>query len=186
MKEIKKTLVFALFFLAVIWAVTILDQTFSLGLGQYGILPREFTIKSLVGIFVSPFVHGNFAHLIANSIPLFVLLIILRLSYKRLAVKVVVLSILFGGISVWAFARGGSHIGASGLIFSIVGFLIAGVLFRIKQWQSVLVGLLVGVLYGGALWGIFPSDAGISWEGHLFGLISGILLAYFMRKQAIK
>jgi len=89
----------------------------------------------------------------------------------------------FGGCLVWLFAREATvHIGASGLIFGLVGFLIFNVFFR-KDWRSLFVAIPIGFLYWTVIFGIFPSDPNISWEGHLFGLLTGVWLSYILRKS---
>lgn len=180
MKNLKSGLAFGLLCLALIWGVVIVGSLFTIT--QYGIAPRELSVRGIVGIFLSPLIHGNLGHIIANSLPLFVLAATLMASYQKLAIRVIFLSILIGGGLVWLFGRGGSvHIGASGLIFSLIGFLVFNIFFR-KDWKSLLIAIIIGFFYGGYILGIFPSDSNISWEGHLFGFLTGIWLAYRYRK----
>jgi membrane associated rhomboid family serine protease len=181
MKNLKESLSFAFYCLVVLWIIMIINWSLSFYLNQFGIIPRMLAVRSFVGIFLSPLIHANFSHLISNSLPLFFLLTALMLSYRKFASKVIVLSIFGGGILVWLFARGeASHIGASGLIFALIGFLLSNVLFR-RDFRSFLVAVVVGFLYGGAIWGILPSDPNVSWEAHLFGFLTGIYLAFKTR-----
>ncbi len=182
MKNLKSGLAFGLLCLALIWGVMIVGILFPIT--QYGIVPREVSVRGIVGIFISPLIHGNFGHIIANSLPLFVLAATLMASYQKLAIRVIFLSILIGGGLIWLFGRGGSvHIGASGLIFSLIGFLVFNVFFR-RDWRSLFVAVIVGFFYWTAIFGIFPgSDPNISWEGHLFGFLTGIWLVYRYRKS---
>lgn len=177
----KKGLLSATFALVAVWVVMIASTLFP-SITQWGIVPRELSISSFLGIILSPFIHGSFSHIIANSIPLFVLIVVLTATYRRLAVRVILWSVILGGSLVWSFARGGTVIGASGLIFALMGFLISNVIFR-KDIKSFAIALLIFIIYGGCLMGIFPNDSHISWEGHLFGLISGVYLAYAYRKE---
>lgn len=185
MKNIKGSLSFSIYCLAVLWLVMIINQILGLSLNQYGIVPRHISVVNFMGILFAPFIHANFQHLISNSIPLLVLLTALMFYYPKLAKKTIVLSILFGGILLWLFGREASHIGASGLIFSLIGFLIFNVFFR-RDWKSLLVSLIVFFFYGGTILGIFPGSPHISWEGHLFGFLVGITLAFVFRKQDAK
>ena len=183
MKNLKESLFFAFCSLVLLWIVMIINQFMGLSLNQFGILPRVISVRSFAGIFLSPFIHSNFSHLISNSLPLFFLLAALILSYRKLAGKVIMLSIFGGGLLVWLFAgHGTSHIGASGLIFALIGFLLFNVLFR-RDFRSFVVAIVVGFLYGGAIWGVLPSDPHISWQAHLFGFITGIFLAYSFRNE---
>ncbi len=177
---IKKGLLFGLCCVAVIWIVMGIRMIIP-ELTQYGIVPREISIRSFLGILLAPFIHQDAQHIMSNTIPLFVLITTLVILYKRVAFRVILFSILLGGSLVWIFGREASHIGASGLIFSLLGFLMANVFFR-KDWKSLLIAICVFFVYGGTLFRIFPNNPTVSWEGHLFGFISGIFLAYVFRK----
>lgn len=182
MQNVKKGLLRGTYALALIWIIMLISLIVP-GIIQFGIVSREVSVRSFLGIFFSPFLHANMGHILANSLPLFVLITTLVTMYPRLAIKVIVLSILCGGTLVWIFGRGQVIcIGASGLIFSLIGFLIFNMIFR-KDWKSFLIGIFIGLMYGTCLLGIFPSDPHISWEGHLFGFISGVLLAFLFRKE---
>ena len=104
--------------------------------------------------------------------------------YKNVAPKIVILSILGGGILVWIFARSSYHVGASGLIYSLAAFLIANGFFR-KNFKSIVIAVAIVIFYGGLFWGIFPTKVRISWEGHLFGAIAGIILAYIFKNEEL-
>ena len=121
----------------------------------------------------APLLHANFAHLIANTAPLFVLgwLVILRRKVDFFVVTAAVT--LIGGLGVWLFARPGTlHLGASGVVFGYLGYLLVRA-WRERSLVAIAVALVAGILYGGALWGVLPTERGISWEGHLFGLLGG-------------
>lgn len=160
-------------FVGAIWAVYLFDLI--LPLEQLGLVPRSFI--GLAGIVTMPFLHGSFAHLISNTLPLIILLGLMVLSRPR-PWSTLILLILISGVALWLFGRPALHIGASGLIYALMGFLIAaGALER--QLVPAAVALFVGVTYGmSILGGILPGQPGVSWEGHLFGLLAGAGLAW--------
>jgi membrane associated rhomboid family serine protease len=168
-------------FIGIIWAV-FLASLFFPSLDSFGIVPRK--LIGLVGIPLSPFLHANFHHLLGNTIPLFLLLTLLAGSKAR-SFEIVIEVILLGGLLLWIFGRNADHIGASGLIFGLIVFLIlSGVLE--KRTIPLIVAAIVGFLYGGTLlWGILPSfGSDVSWDGHLCGAISGGLVAYGLGKES--
>lgn len=171
-----------LYFIVFIWTVFLLNFYFNLGWNQYGIVPR--TVDGMYGIITAPFLHGNFPHIISNSIPLAVLLLLLYLFYEKLIVKVPLLIIFIGGISVWLFGRTSSHIGASGLIYGLAAFLAAFGLYQQKLW-SIALSLGVIFMYGGLIYGVLPTQSYVSWESHLFGALSGLYLARRFKKTRL-
>jgi membrane associated rhomboid family serine protease len=168
---------------AIMWGVFILNAIIYLDFNQYGILPRE--ISGLKGILFCPFLHGSLAHIISNTLPMLILTTVLFWFYKNVAFRVLIFSALIGGGLVWIFGRSAMHIGASGVVFALVGFLIASGIFR-KKIKALLIAIVIFFLYGGVVWGILPSDPNISWEGHLFGFLTGIGLAYAYRNSGNK
>jgi membrane associated rhomboid family serine protease len=137
----------------------------------------------LVGIALAPLLHGGFGHLIANTIPLITLGWLIMLRETRDLIAVTVLSALVSGLGVWLVGASYSvHIGASGVIFGYFGFLLLRGYFE-RSLIAVLLSIVVAVLYGGMLWGVFPSGRLISWEGHLFGFLGGVLAARFMARR---
>ncbi|MCG8892641.1 rhomboid family intramembrane serine protease [Tenacibaculum finnmarkense] len=150
-------------------------------INQFGIIPR--TSSGLIGIFTAPFLHGGIWHLISNTLPLIILLTVLNFFYPKKTLSVIIFIILVGGMFVWMFARSANHIGASGLIYGLASFLIAnGILER--KFIPILVSIAVAVVYGGLIWGLVPSlKSHISWEGHLFGAVAGILAAFLLKKK---
>ena len=175
-KRITNILIFILF----LWLIKVIDTLLPIDLGQFGIIPR--TIRGLIGIIVAPLIHGNYYHLISNTAPLFVLLLSLFTFYKKQAILVVIGSVLLGGLLVWIFGRTASHIGISGLIYSLAAFRITSGIVK-KDFKSLLISILVIVFYGGLVWGVFPGRFGISWEGHLFGAVAGVLIAFATLKN---
>jgi len=162
-------------FLALLWTVEIVD-TVLLGsaLQHYGLEPRS--VNGLIGIFTMPFLHGSWDHLASNTFPLaiFGTLVLLRGLERFLAVTAVI--IVLSGAAVWLVARGSIHIGASGLIFGYLGYLMS-IGFWERKLGPILLSLAIGFLYGGMLWGVLPGQPGVSWEGHLFGFLAGIFSA---------
>jgi len=180
----KKKFVYSLIipglFVLLIWVVHLLNTTLELDLVWLGIFPRR--AEGLPGILTSPLIHGNWNHLINNSIPILVLGAGIFYFYSDLAGKVLLLTYLFTGIWVWAAGRPAWHIGASGLIYGMASFLFfSGIIRRYVPLMAI--SLLVIFLYGGMVWGIFPLESGISWESHLLGAVAGWILAIYFRKE---
>ncbi|MCB9475239.1 MAG: rhomboid family intramembrane serine protease [Deltaproteobacteria bacterium] len=145
------------------------------GLNALGIRPR--TPLGLIGIPLCPFLHGNLSHLIANTIPFVSLGWLVTVRRPKDFWAVTVLVTIVSGLGIWIFGRAGSvHIGASGVVFGYLGFLLLRGYFE-RSAGAMFLSILVGVLYGGMLWGVLPIRDGVSWEGHLFGFIGGILAA---------
>jgi len=166
--------------IVVIWTVFALDQILDLELFYWGIYPRN--LSGLKGIIFSPFIHGNLKHIIANSIPVLVLTTGLFYFYRDLAFKVLIFSILISNLLVWGMARPSYHIGASGIIYSLAGFLFLSGVIR-KHAGLMALSLIVVFQYGSLVWGIFPLEEKVSWEGHLMGLFVGFILAWVFRKR---
>jgi membrane associated rhomboid family serine protease len=146
-----------------------------------GIRPRE--AEGLIGILFCPFLHGNIFHLLSNSFTLFVLILLSLIFFKKLTLPAIVIIILVGGGGVWAFAGGNTvHIGASGLIFGLIGFMISGGIFR-RELKALLLSGVILFLYGGLLLTLPVRIPGISWTGHLFGFLSGVFAAWLTRSM---
>ena len=174
--QVIKDHVFLLFsLLAVFWVVEIVDLLPFLHLDRYGIHPRS--ASGLSGIVVAPFLHAGFGHLILNSLPFIVLGGAVLLSGVRVFWGVTIFVTVAGGFGVWLFAeKFSNHIGASGLIFGYLGFLLSRAVFE-KSFPSIAIALAILVGYGGLLLGVLPAKIGISWQGHLFGFLAGICAA---------
>jgi membrane associated rhomboid family serine protease len=143
-------------------------------LNVFGILPR--TGWGVVGIFFSPLLHYNEAHLTTNGISLFLLLVIL-FSHKEYVGGVAFASIwLLSGAGTWLIGRRSIHIGASGVIYGVVTYLIASA-WWLRSWRSAILAMLILFLYGGIFYGMLPQPGFISWEAHLSGAIAGIVVA---------
>ena len=148
---------------------------FQTSLDQFGIRPHSFI--GLRGILFAPFLHGGFPHLIANTIPFMILGWLVMVQETSDFWIVTALTMVVGGLGVWVFAAPTSvHIGASILIFGYLGFLLLRGYFQ-RNLPSIAISLLALFLYGGTLVSIFPTQQGISWQGHLFGFLGGVLAA---------
>lgn len=168
-------------FVTLMWVLEIVDVfVFRQGLNVYGILPRE--IIGLRGILFAPFLHGGFTHLISNTIPFLLLGWFVMLQETSEFFIVTPIIMLVSGLGVWLLGAPGLHIGASGVIFGYLGFLLARGFFE-RNFPSILLSLIVGSLYGGLIWGVLPIQPGVSWEGHLFGFLGGVLAARFLAGQ---
>ncbi len=157
---------------AICWVVWLINTTFDGALLKFGIQPR--TLHGLCGILFAPFLHGDLRHLLSNTVPLLILGGTIAIHDRRTFNSITAWNILFGGGLVWLLARSAVHVGASGLIFGYFGFIVARGWFD-RSFISLTIGLVVGVTYASILWGVLPSSPGVSWEGHLFGLIAGVV-----------
>jgi len=175
--ELKSTLIF----IGLIWAVFLLDVVLPVNLLHLGLLPRSLT--GLIGIPAMPFLHGNLGHLISNTVPLFVLLMLLAGSRAR-NWEIVGELVLLGGILLWVFGRPAIHVGASTLIFGLAVFLVVSG-FRERRPLALLIAVLVLFFYGGSiLAGILPRiGSPVSWDGHLAGAVAGGLVGYSLTRQ---
>jgi len=176
-------IIYPVFFVLIMWSVFSFEIQYHVNLSRYGIYPQTF--KGLRGIVFSPFIHGSIQHIYQNTVPLFVLSMALFYFYKPIAWKVIVFGILISGFFTWCIGRPSYHIGASGLIYVLVSFIFFKGVFT-KYYRLVALSLLVIFLYGSMIWYTLPIDEGISWEGHLSGLVTGFLFALFFKKKIAK
>lgn len=158
--------------------VVYLLTAFGMGwLNQYGLLPRS--VRGLLGIFTMPFLHAGLGHLLANLSGLVVLLGFLLLFHSSRAIEVLLEVTFLGGVFLWLVGRSSVHVGASLMVYGLAGFLIAAGISQ-RRIPEVLAAAGVVFLYGGSLvWGLLPIRSGVSWEGHLVGLIAGWLVGYY-------
>lgn len=164
----------------VMWATEIVDIPLDGRLDEFGIRPRQ--LNGLDGIVFAPFLHGGFGHLIANTLPFLVLGAVIALGSVRRFAKVTVIVALISGLGVWLTGPENTiHIGASGLVFGYLLYLMSRGFFA-RKISYLLGGLLVTMIYGGILWGLLPTP-GISWQGHLFGAIGGVAAAWILHAQ---
>jgi membrane associated rhomboid family serine protease len=167
-------------FVAFIGGVHLFQFVFEMKLTHFGVFPRS--ANGLIGIIASPLLHGDFKHLFNNSIPLLILGTSLFYFYKEIALKVTLWIYVMVGVWTWVYAREAYHIGASGLLYGLFSFLLVSGFIR-RNNQLIALSFAVIFLYGSLVWGIFPIDVTISFEGHLWGFVAGIVLAIYYRKQ---
>ena len=177
--EIKRLLRPALIFIALLWVIEVIDRLFFGGSLDYlGIRPRQ--LIGLRGILFAPFLHGGFNHLLANSGPLLVLGLLVLLRHKRSFLLISILIILISGLGTWLIGPSQSvHIGASGLIFGYFAFIVVNSWYE-RSFPAVVLAALVILHYGSIIWGVLPAGGNVSWQGHMFGLIGGVVAAYYV------
>jgi membrane associated rhomboid family serine protease len=184
MSEEKKrfiySLVFPAFFLLLLWAVKFFEISMEVSFVEGGVFPRRWS--GLQGILFSPLIHGGWKHLLDNSMPVFLLSLALFYFYRDIAYKIWGLIYLLGGVLLWGVGREAYHIGASGLIYGLAAFLfLSGLIRRVRSLTAI--SLLVVFWYGSMVWGLLPFDFEVSFEAHITGAISGLILALFYRDQ---
>lgn len=183
-KKFLGSLVIPLIIVTMMWVVKTIEWSFGIYLGRFGITPH--TARGLIGIFTLPFLHGNWEHLLSNTIPIIVLGTALYYCYPSLANRVMLITYLGSGLLTWCIGDPSTtHIGASALVYGLNLFLITSGFIRGNR-MLIVISLIMVFLYGSFIWGMIPSLAipqNISWEGHLSGALIGILLAIFLRKE---
>lgn len=190
MKPTRKsdTLTLLLGWSAVAWSIFLIDSVFCGGTlnKSFGVAPRSFS--HLIGIVAMPFLHGSLAHLTGNTIVFVVLGGLVawsrRQSFNMISVSIIILN----GIGVWLFARGGSidgipivHIGASGLLFGYIGYLVTEI--ATLRERNIVIGVIAVVMFTTMFADMFPGSRGISWEGHLFGCLAGVATSFLLAKK---
>ena len=167
-------------FVAVIWVAFFADWALPLS-EWFALIPRD--VARLPGIVAMTFLHGNFGHLLSNTVPLIILLTLLSGSRAN-SWQTVTMIVVIGGALLWLFGRNGtdshvvSHIGASLLVFGLITFFLAAAWFEMRV-VSIVIAVLVGVLYGWSLlFGVVPMQRGVSWDGHLCGAVAGVIVAF--------
>ncbi len=177
------SLLFSGAFVMAFWIVKIIEYTMGISLVRFGIFPHH--LKGLPGILFAPFIHANFDHLISNSIPFFILLFALIYFYRRISYRIFFLLYFLANLSVWLAGREAWHIGASGVVYAMASFHFVSGVIR-NDVRLLTLSVMVVFLYGGLIWGLFPINPEVSWEGHLWGSVSGVVLAVYYRKYIIR
>jgi len=181
---------------AIMWVIEIIDQILFVKAGvgltpidSYGIYPRS--VSGLKGILFAPFLHGGWDHIISNTVPFAAMggLIFLSRGLKGFLVVSGLIALL-AGLGTWAIGNlfttnNAVHIGASGVIFGYLGFLLAAGIFE-RSISSIVIAVVVGAAYGGVIAGVLPGTPGISWEGHLMGFLGGVWVAYYLSSRQKK
>lgn len=165
-----------------IWFIYWIEIKFGFNFNKFGIFPR--TLSGLKGIFFSPFIHSDTNHLFNNSVPLFVLSASVFYFYKDVAAKIYTYGLILTGILTWLIARKSFHIGASGIVYLLFSFVFFSGIIR-KHYRLVALSFIIIFLYGSMIWYVLPIKEGVSWEGHLSGLIIGFILSMIYRKKGI-
>ena len=182
---LKENAIFLFGIVGILWGIEILDFILRGALDNFGVKPRH--IPGLFGILTAPFLHLGFGHLISNTVPFLILGGIVLVGGRRAFIAVSFFIILVGGGALWLFGPSyTNHIGASSVIFGYLGFLMSrGIFEKSGFWFAVSVG--IAILYGGMVFGVLPGTPGVSWQGHLFGFIAGILAAWmlFSKNQSV-
>lgn len=163
--------------IVLLWLIQIINVSVHYKLNAFGIYPRH--LSGFLGIFVSPFLHGDFSHLLLNSVPLFILANLILLQGKIAFCIISLLIIFLGGFLVWIFGKRGIHIGASGLIMGYFGYLLANA-YQHFTIVSVILAILCVYYFSGLLLLLIPGKKGISWEGHIFGFLAGIAVSFII------
>jgi len=174
----RSSILYTMTFVGILWLVRIVESLLSFDLGILGIHPRS--LAGTVGIIPGPLVHGDFQHLMSNSLPLIFLGVGVFYFYNKIALEVFLGIYFFTSFWVWIVARDAYHIGASGIVYGLASFLLFSGFFR-KDSRSIAISLIVIFLYGGMAYGLFPTNEGISWESHLLGSLAGLISAFFYR-----
>ena len=172
-----------LLFTALLWAIEIVDTAMDHRLDQYGVQPRSD--EGLLGILFAPLLHGGWTHLEGNTGPVLILGFLTLATGLLRGLAATAIIWVVGGVGVWLVAGSNSnHIGASGLIFGWIVYLAIRGIANGVLWEIAL-GIIVLVLYGGALWGVLPGQPGVSWQGHLFGAVGGALAALLLTNERL-
>ncbi len=184
-KQVFNSLFYPLIFVALIWLVFLLQNTIQFNFSKLGVFPRK--TEGLVGVITSVFIHHDLKHIFSNTIPLLVLGMMLFYFYKKIAKPVFFWLWIISGLWLWIGGRNSEafpsyHIGASTLVYALASFLFFSGVFR-RHARLMAISLLVVFIYGGIVWGVLPIKPDVSWEGHLFGSIAGILVAFNYRKE---
>lgn len=177
-------------FLAICWGIWIYSTQIK-ELPKLGVYPRK--AEGLLGILTSPFFHsthdnlGNpdVSHIMNNSVPFMLLGTALFYHFKDLSYQIFIWLFIGTGVWLWSFGRSANHIGASGVVYALFGFIATSGFLRNNK-NLMALSMLTVFLYGSMVWGIFPTDPNISWEGHLSGLLMGIVLAIYFKKRGPK
>lgn len=166
------------------WGLEVIDYATLHSLDQFGITPRS--VGDFFDIFLAPWLHFGWAHLISNSLPFLVLGTLIYVSGRAEYLKTLFVTILVSGLTVWLVSPSGSNTaGASGVVFGFLTYLLVRGFFT-KRIGQILLAVLVFLVYGGVLWGVLPTAAGISWQAHLGGAVGGVLSAWLMHVEGAR
>jgi len=162
------------------WLVFGYEQYYDVHLSEYGVLPRS--LSHLYGIFTMPLLHADLQHILSNTPPLFILTSFLYYFYKKFFGWVFMYVYLLAGFWTWIIGRPDFHVGASGVIYGLTAYVFFSGVWS-KNYRLSALSLLIVFLYGSIIWGIFPLEKHVSWEGHMSGFVAGFILSIYYRKQ---
>ena len=168
-------------FVALLWGVELVDAATPLHLDDDGIRPRA--AEGLLGVLLAPLLHAGWGHLAANTVPALVLGFLALATGMRRGLLATAIIWVLGGVAVWfVCAPGTVHLGASGLVFGWLTYVVVRGFVR-RHFGEIAIGLAVVLLYGGLVWGVLPGQPGVSWQGHLFGALAGVLAAFVVKDR---
>lgn len=182
-KIFRFSIIIPLSFVLLLWLIKALEIGLNLNLVPLGIMPGK--ISGLLGILFSPFIHADLNHLFANSVPLLVMGTGTVYFYRSLSYRVFIIIWLVSGLCVWLGGRPSYHIGASGIVYGLAAFLFVSGAIR-RDTRLAAISFVIVFLYGGLIWGVLPIWPAISWEGHLFGGLTGVVCAIIYRNDGPK
>jgi membrane associated rhomboid family serine protease len=169
----------ALGFVALLWLIHLMNWAADLDPAPFGIRPRQ--LAGALGVLSAPLVHGDFAHLVANTAPLAVVGTAMLFLYPNAALRVLPAVYLGPGVAVWLFGRDSTHLGASGLVYGLVAYVFAAGLLR-RDRRAIAASLVVAFMYGSLAWGVLPTREPVSWETHLAAALIGVAAAFALRR----
>lgn len=167
---------------AVLWVIQFIQHQGIYNFSDFANHPRH--LEGIKGIFFSPLLHNpaGLDHIISNTLPLLVLMMVLLSAYPKVAIHTLLFIYVISGSLVWLLAPENTyHVGSSGIVYGLIGFLVASGLFR-KDRTSVSIAILIALVYGGTVEGFFPKQ-GVSWQSHLYGALSGVFIAFVFRHR---
>ena len=182
-KDIVNAVIYPLCFVILLWIIHFINRTISFDLVELGLKPLDF--KGLIGVLTAPLIHADFDHIFSNSLSFFVIGFGLCFLYKQKSILIFLFIYITSGLWGWFFARGGYHIGASGLVYGMFFFIVISAIIK-REKRTIAFSLLITFLFGAIVWGFFPvffPHRNISWELHTTGAISGVVAAFYFRKD---
>ena len=185
MQRFYDSVIWPLRFLVILWVIQIIQAFTPLSFYHLGVYPGK--IWGLKGILFMPLIHGDFGHLLSNSLPFLSLSVMILFFYRKIAWPSFFVIYFLSGVLVWltgffpiVFGPSNYHIGASGVIYGLAAFLFGNGIFR-RNAKAIALALIVVLYYGSMIWGIIPGREGISWQGHLMGGIAGLLTSFWFK-----
>ena len=166
-------------FVAMLWVLEAIDVVTAHTLDRLAAL-RSWDFGDVWGIFTMPWLHYGWAHLTGNSVILIVLAFFVGLTGRRVVIPLTLIVMVCSGVAAWLLSAPGTRtLGASGVVFGWLTYLLVRGVWS-RSWKEILLGVVLAAAYGSVLWGVLPSDSGVSWQGHLGGAIGGLLAAWLI------